>query len=201
MLETMRVLRAVYPNPKRTILIALWSGEEQGLNGSRAFSEDHPEIVDSLQVLWNQDNGTGRVIDMSSQGLIDVAGSLARWLAQVPTEVTSYLDLEVPGTPGGGGSDYASFMCHGVPGINLSALNWDYSEHTWHSNRDTYDKLIFDDLRNNVVLVASLAYLASEDDELTSRRRREVITGRGGAPGRWPTCSPADRMSPNAQPR
>jgi Zn-dependent M28 family amino/carboxypeptidase len=194
----MRVLRNVYPNPKRTILIALWSGEEQGLNGSRAFTEDHPEIVDSLQVLFNQDNGTGRIINMSSQGLIDAAGSLARWLAQVPSEVGNFVELEVPGNPGGGGSDYASFMCHGAPGINLSALNWDYSGHTWHSNRDTYDKLVFDDLRNNVVLVASLAYLASEDDEFTSRRRREVIAGRGGGPGRWPTCTPAERTSPNA---
>jgi carboxypeptidase Q len=200
MLETMRVLRSVYPNPKRTILIGLWSGEEQGLNGSRAFSEDHPEIVDSLQVLWNQDNGTGRIINMSSQGYVDLAGSLARWLALVPTEVSNYVELEVPGNPGGGGSDYASFMCHGAPGINLSALNWDYSGHTWHSNRDTYDKLVFDDLRNNVVLTASLVYLASEDEEFASRRRREVITGRGGAPGRWPTCTPAQRTSPNAAP-
>jgi len=198
MLEVMRVLRSVYPNPKRTILIALWSGEEQGLNGSRAFSEDHPEVVDSLQVLWNQDNGTGRIINVSSQGYVDFAGSLARWVAQVPSEVSRYLDLDVPGNPGGGGSDYASFMCHGAPGINLSALDWDYSEHTWHSNRDTYDKLVFDDLRNNVVLTASLAYLAAEDEEFTSRRRRDVITGRGGGPGRWPTCSPADRASPNA---
>ena len=199
MLETMRVLRAAYPNPKRTILIGLWSGEEQGLNGSRAFTEDHPEVIEGLQVLWNQDNGTGRVINMSSQGYIEAGGSLARWLSQVPNEVGRYVDLEVPGNPGGGGSDYASFMCHGAPGINLSALNWDYSGHTWHSNRDTYDKLIFDDLRNNVVLVASLTYLASEDDEFTSRARRTIISGgRGGGPGRWPTCSPAQRASPNA---
>jgi hypothetical protein len=198
MLEVMRVLRSVYPEPKRTILIGLWSGEEQGLNGSRAFSEDHPEVVDSLQVLWNQDNGTGRIINISSQGLVELAGSLARWLALVPSEVSNYVELDVPGNPGGGGSDYASFMCHGAPGINLSALNWDYSGHTWHSNRDTYDKLVFDDLRNNVVLTASLAYLAAEDEELTSRRRREVITGRGGGPGRWPTCTPAERASPNA---
>ncbi len=199
MLETMRVLRAAYPNPKRTILIGLWSGEEQGLNGSRAFSEDHPEVVDSLQVLWNQDNGTGRIVNMSSQGYVEAAGSLARWLALVPSEVGGFVDLEVPGSPGGGGSDYASFMCHGAPGINLSALGWDYSDHTWHSNRDTYDKLVFDDLRNNVVLTASLAYLAADDPEFVSRARRTIISGgRGGGVGRWPTCSPAERASPNA---
>ncbi|MEQ1858131.1 MAG: M28 family peptidase, partial [Longimicrobiales bacterium] len=151
MLEVMRVLRAVYPNPRRTILIGLWSGEEQGLNGSRAFTEDHPEVIAGLQALWNQDNGTGRVISLSAQGLVDAGGSLARWLAQVPAEVGQYVELDVPGNPGGGGSDYASFMCHGAPGFNLSALSWDYTTHTWHSNRDTYDKLVFDDIRNNVV--------------------------------------------------
>ena len=198
MLEVMRVLREVYPNPKRTILIGLWSGEEQGLNGSRAFTEDHPEVIAGLQALWNQDNGTGRVTRISAQGFVEAGGSIARWLAQVPSEVSQYVELELPGGPGGGGSDYASFVCHGAPAFALGALSWDYTTHTWHTNRDTYDKLVFDDLRNNVVLTASLAYLASEDPELTSRRQRTVITGRGGGPGRWPTCSPADRSSPNA---
>jgi hypothetical protein len=198
MLETMRVLSTVYPRPKRTILIALWSGEEQGLNGSRAFTEDHPEVVAGLQALWNQDNGTGRVVSLSAQGLIDAGGSLAKWLGQVPEEVSQHVELDVPGSPGGGGSDYASFMCWGAPGFNLSALSWDYSTHTWHSNRDTYDKLVFDDVRNNAVLTASLAYLASEDPDFVSRRQRTVITGRGGGSGSWPTCRPAARSSPNA---
>ena len=195
MLEVMRILREVYPRPKRTLLIGLWSGEEQGLIGSRAFVEDHPEVIEGLQVLWNQDNGTGRIVTISSQGLIDAGGSLAKWLSQVPTEVSQHVDLDLPGSPGGGGSDYASFMCRGAPGINLSALSWDYGTHTWHSNRDTYDKLVFDDLRNNVVLTASLAYLAAEDEDFVSRRRRTVIEGRNGLPGAWPTCREAQRSS------
>ncbi|HET9949910.1 MAG TPA: M28 family peptidase [Longimicrobiales bacterium] len=198
MLEVMRVLSIAYPEPKRTILIGLWNGEEQGLNGSRAFTEDHPEVIEGLQVLWNQDNGTGRIVNVSSQGFVDLAGSLARWLALVPDEVTGDLELDVPGNPGGSGSDYASFMCWGAPGINLSALSWDYGPLTWHSNRDTYDKLVFDDLRNNVVLTASLAYLAANDDERVSREQRTIITGRGGRPGSWPTCRPAQRSSPDA---
>jgi len=198
MLETMRVLTEVYPRPRRTILIALWSGEEQGLNGSRAFVEDHPEIVAGIQALWNQDNGTGRVTRISAMGLVDAGGELAEWLSQVPEEVKEYIDVELPGDPGGGGSDYASFVCHGAPAFPLSALSWDYSTHTWHTNRDTYDKLVFDDLRNNVALTASLAYLAAGDDDFVSRRRRDVLTGRGGGPGTWPECRPAQRSSPNA---
>ncbi|HSH76394.1 MAG TPA: M28 family peptidase, partial [Longimicrobiales bacterium] len=108
MLETMRVLSTVYPRPKRTLLIGLWSGEEQGLNGSRAFVEDHPEIIDGLQALWNQDIGTGRVTNISAMGFVDAGGSLAKWLSQVPQEVAGHVDLQLPGDPGGSGSDYAS---------------------------------------------------------------------------------------------
>ena len=199
MLETMRILSAVYPNPKRTILIGLWNGEEQGLNGSRAFSEDHPEVVEGLQVLFNQDNGTGRVVNISAQGFTGVGASLAQWLTRVPVEVSGHVSLRLPGNPGGGGSDYASFVCHGAPGINLSALSWDYGSHTWHTHRDTFDKLVFDDLKNNAVLAASLVYLASEDDQRVSRERRELIMGLGGTGGRWPVCTPAVRSSRASQ--
>ena len=198
MMEAMRILKEVYPNPKRTIVVGLWSGEEQGLNGSRAFTEDHPEIVEGLQALFNQDNGTGRVVNTGAQGFTKAGGSLASWLSQAPAEVTADIDLDLPGSPGGGGSDYASFVCHGAPAFNLGALSWDYSSHTWHTHRDTYDKLVIDDLKNNAVLAASLVYLASEDTERVSRERRTVITGRGGGPAQWPTCSPATRRSSNA---
>lgn len=201
MLETMRILQAVYPNPRRTIVIGLWSGEEQGLNGSRAYAEDHPEVVDGLQALFNQDNGTGRIVTLAAHGLTEAGGSLAKWLSQVPAEVSTYVDLDVPGDPGRSGSDYASFICHGAPAFALGALSWDYSSHTWHTHRDTYDKLVFDDLRNNAVLTATLVYMASEDPDRVSRERRTVIPGRGGRPGQWPTCSPATRSSPNDPPR
>ena len=195
MMETMLIIKEVYPNPKRTILVGLWSGEEQGLNGSRAFTEDHPEVVEGLQALFNQDNGTGRVVRIGAQGFTKAGGALAGWLSQVPAEVTGGIDLELPGNPGGGGSDYASFVCHGAPAFNLGALSWDYSTHTWHTHRDTYDKLVIDDLKNNAVLAASLVYLASEDTERVSRERRTIITDRAGRPAEWPTCSLAVRRS------
>jgi carboxypeptidase Q len=195
MLETMRILREAYPQPRRTILIGLWNGEEQGLNGSRAFTEDHPEVVDGLQALWNQDNGTGRIVRLSAQGLVGAAPSIARWMAQVPAEVAQHVELELPGNPGGGGSDYASFVCYGAPGFSLGALSWDYGSHTWHTHRDTYDKLVWDDLKNNAVLTASLVYLSAEDPEFVDRTRRTVITGRNGQPAPWPECQPAVRSS------
>ena len=200
MLETMRILASVYPNPKRTILIGLWNGEEQGLNGSRAFTEDHPEVVEGLQVLFNQDNGTGRVVNISAQGFTGAGASLANWLSRVPGEVSRYVNLRLPGSPSGGGSDHASFVCRGAPGISLGALSWDYGSHTWHTHRDTFDKLVFDDLKNNAVLAASLVYLASEDDERVSRERRGAAAGGPGAAGRgWPACQPATRSSRESQ--
>ena len=194
MMETMRILRAAYPNPKRTILIGLWNGEEQGLNGSRAFTEDHPEVVDGLQALWNQDNGTGRIVRLSAQGIVGATPSIASWMQKVPAEVSQYVELQLPGMPGGGGSDYASFVCYGAPAFSLGALSWDYGSHTWHTHRDTFDKLVFDDLMNNAVLTASLTYLAADDPTFTDRTRREVMT-RGGRPVEWPACQPAVRRS------
>ena len=198
MMEAARILAAAYPSPRRTILVGLWSGEEQGLNGSRAFAEDHPEVVEGLQALFNQDNGTGRVVNLSASGLTNAGGSLARWLARVPESVTEHIRLSFPGRPASGGSDHASFVCAPAPGFSLGALSWDYGSHTWHTHRDTYDKLVFDDLRNNAVLVASLAYLAAEDPERVSREQRRLTDGQG-RPESWPTCQPAVRRSTDSE--
>ncbi|MDT8342049.1 MAG: M20/M25/M40 family metallo-hydrolase, partial [Longimicrobiales bacterium] len=195
MMEAMRILTEVYPNPRRTILIGLWNGEEQGLNGSRAFVEDNPDVAAGLQALFNQDNGTGRVVNMSASGFTEAGSSLARWLSRVPREVTRHINLQLPGNPSSGGTDHASFVCVPAPGFSLGALSWDYGSHTWHTHRDTFDKLSFDDLRNNAVLVASLAYLASEDPERVSRETRDVLAGPGGQSGSWPVCQPAVRRS------
>jgi hypothetical protein len=132
---------------------------------------------------------------MNASGFTAAGASLAGWLAQVPSEVTRFINLQLPGTPSAGGTDHASFVCVPAPGFPLGALSWDYSSHTWHTHRDTFDKLIFDDLKNNAVLIASLVHLASEDSEKVSRERRTVIPGGGGQPGVWPTCTPAVRKS------
>jgi carboxypeptidase Q len=193
MMEALRVLTEAYPNPRRTLLLTLWSGEEQGLLGSGAWAEDHPEILEGVQAVFNQDSGTGRVARISSQGFVDGGAALGRWLASVPSEVRENVETEVPGAPSGG-SDYGSFVCRGAPSFPLGSLDWDYSAYTWHSDEDTFDKLVFDDLRDNVVLTASLAYLASEDDRV-GRGRRELDPGPDGTPGEWPACRPVLRQS------
>jgi len=171
MMEAMRILKKVVPNPKRTILVGHWGSEEQGLNGSRAFVEDHPEIVKNLQALFNQDNGTGRIVNLSGSGYAKAKDYLGRWLAAIPGSYKDSIKTSFPGTPGGGGSDHASFVAVGAPAFSLGALNWSYFNYTWHTNRDTYDKIVFDDLRNNAIVAAILVYMACEDPERSSNEK------------------------------
>jgi len=188
MMEAMRILKKYYPNPKRTILVGHWGSEEQGLNGSRAFVEDHPEIVAHTQALFNQDNGTGRVVNLSGGGFLNSYDYLSRWLYAVPKNIMDEIETSFPGTPARGGSDYASFQAAGAPAFSLSSLSWSYWNYTWHTNRDTYDKIVFDDLRDNVILTAILVYMASEDPETTSRVQSVLpINNRTGEQSEWPT--------------
>jgi carboxypeptidase Q len=197
MLEAMRILKATYPNPRRTILVGHWGGEEQGLIGSRAFAEDRPDVVENLQALFNQDNGTWRVDYIQAQGLLGASAHLAHWVAQLPTEISGHIQLDLPGPQETGGSDHVAFLCYGAPGWRLQSHYPEYRQYTWHTNRDTYDKIVMDDLRNNAVLAAMLAYLASEDPQRVPRDRSVLPPNpRTGEPRQWLGCSPARRTAP-----
>jgi hypothetical protein len=190
MMEAMRILKLAYPNPRRTIMVGHWGGEEQGLIGSRAWTEDHPEVLAGLQALFNQDNGTGRIRTVSgSGGLVGIDQHLEAWRAQLPQEFTDSVQFrapaQVPNSPGG--TDGAVFSCKATPSFGLGALQWNYNQETWHTNRDTFDKVVFDDLKRNATLTAMLVYLASEDPELISRTKLE---------GTWPNCGLAPRAYP-----
>jgi len=194
MMEAMRILKKVYPNPKRTILVGHWGSEEQGLNGSRAFIEDHPEIVKNIQAVFNQDNGTGRVVSLNGAGFLNSYDYLSRWLNAVPSEISSQIETSFPGSPSGGGSDNASFVAAGAPAFNLSSLSWDYWNYTWHTNRDTYDKIVWDDVRSNAILTAILAYKASEDPDETSDQKIVMpISQRTGKQSEWPEMRSPER--------
>ena len=165
MMEVMRILRSVYPNPKRTILAGHWNGEEQGLNGSRAFADDHPEIVSGLQVLLNHDDGTGRIDRITMEGIVGAGAYFRSWIGNIPEDLTREITLVDPGAPGRGETDNWSFVCAGAPAFGLNSASWDYGVYTWHTNRDTYDKLVTDALSANATLIAMLAYLASEEPD------------------------------------
>jgi len=196
MMEAMRILRQVYPNPKRTILAGHWNGEEQGLNGSRGFVADNPRIVEGLQALFNQDNGTGRIAQVSMQGLTGVEPYFRRWFSRMPGLLVDSVRIDAPGLPSGGGSDNASFICAGAPGFGLGSLSWDYGTYTWHTNRDTYDKIAFDEVRRNATMVAMLVYLASEEpDKLPRARLAQLPPDQQGQPRTWPACQQPARTA------
>jgi carboxypeptidase Q len=195
MMEAMRILKAAYPNPKRTILVGHWMGEEQGLNGSRAFVEDHPEIVANVITGFNQDNGTGRVQNITPGPFAGMDDIVAQYLTQLPSQVTRHINIGRPGTaPGTGGSDHSSWQCAKAPVMSLGALSWDYSNTTWHTNRDSYDKVVADDLKNNATLVAMLAYMASEDPQMSPKYFPRGWNAQGQLTA-WPTCAKATRTS------
>jgi hypothetical protein len=228
MLEAMRILKKVLPHPTRTIVAGHWTGEEEGEVGSKAFSEDHPEISKSLQALFNQDNGTGRIVRVGAGGLPSGAQHLTQWLSKLPNVFQVQVGFDgkpvAPGNAAGGGSDDYSFSCYGAPTFGLGALGWDYNTITWHTDRDTYDKVVFDDLKSNATMTAMLAYLASEDAShvtpINPDSARTVVramldsiakagggtpaadAGRGGrgrggfgGPRPWPTCEKAPRTT------
>ena len=85
-------------------------------------------------------------------------------------------------------------MAAGAPGFSLSSLSWSYGNYTWHTNRDTYDKIVWDDVRDNAILTAILAYMASEDPEATSREKSVLpLNSRTGEPREWPEPRKATR--------
>ncbi len=195
MLEAMRLLKAAYPNPRRTIVVGHWGGEEQGLIGSTAFAADNAEVVDGLQAAFNQDNGTWRIDFIRMQGFTGAGAHFGRWFSSIPSEITGHIELDIPGVPETGGSDHMSFICKPAAGFRLQSNYPDYRQYTWHTNRDTFDKIVFADLRNNATLAAMLAYMASEDPERVLTDTRVLPPGRSGQPGQWPQCRPPQRSA------
>ncbi|MEP6494480.1 MAG: M20/M25/M40 family metallo-hydrolase [bacterium] len=194
MLEAMRILKTVYPKPKRTILVGHWSGEEEGDIGSGAFAADHPEILSGLQALFNQDNGTGEIDSVQTNGFVDAAPTLAKWMSRMPADMTRSIALMLPGVAHDESTDSDAFDCRNAPAFFLSSSDWSYTDYTWHTNRDTYDKINFDNVKRNATLVALFAYEAAEDPALVPRTRRVPPTDpRSGQPLAVPKCDDAPR--------
>lgn len=199
MMEAMRILKKVYPNPRRTIMVGHWGSEEQGLNGSRSFTEDHPELLDKISMVFNQDNGTGRINTIATQGYLHAYAFFEKWKHYLPARLQQQSwQLTYPGVPGVGGSDNIAFITRKVPAFYLaSSRDWDYRTYTWHTQRDTYDKIVFEDLQDNAILVACLVYMACEEAEPLSRETITLpIDAKTGKPMEWPGPGKAKRTGP-----
>ncbi|WP_184546667.1 M28 family metallopeptidase [Mucilaginibacter sp. FT3.2] len=174
MLEAMRILKTIGFKPKRTIRIALWSSEEQGLFGSRGYVLNHfgdPKTMElkpeqaKLSAYYNLDNGTGKIRGIYLQG-DSAAGPIFKSYLE-PFKDLGATTVTISNT---GGTDHQSFDAVGIPGFQFIQDAIDYGSRTHHSNQDTYDRLIEDDLKQAATIVASFVYNTSQREQMIPRK-------------------------------
>lgn len=173
-LEAMRILKAIGVRPRRTIRVGLWSYEEGGVVGSRAYVARHfgsaakpgPDHA-KLAAYFNIDNGAGRARGLYLHGNERVRPIFQAWLSP-------FADLEATTTTINNefGVDAIAFDQAGLPGFELMQDPLNYESRTHHSNMDVFDHLPADDMRRNAVILASLVYLAAMRDEPLPRKGR-----------------------------
>ena len=174
MMEALRILKELGVQPRRTIRIALWSGEEQGLLGSRMWVENHPELHDRVSAYLNFDNGTGRIRGIYNQMNEAVTPIFEQLLW--PFRDLGVVAVKHANT---GGTDHLAFDRAGIPGFQFIQDPIEYSINTHHSNIDTYERLVLEDLKQAAVVVASLAYhLAMRDEMLPRKPEAAALQGR-----------------------
>ena len=169
-LDAARTIARSGLQPKRTIRFVLFSGEEQGLLGSRAYAAAHAATADSIQAVLVLDNGTGAITGQALQGRKDLEGLWRQLLVPVASlDADSIRDANKMGT------DHLSFLPYGVPGFNFDQLRRGYN-HTHHSESDTYDKAIAGDLKQATGVMAVTAFeLANLKDLLPRGPKSPVV--------------------------
>jgi Zn-dependent M28 family amino/carboxypeptidase len=173
MMEVMRILKAVGAQPKRTVRIGLWSGEEEGLLGSRGYvkktfmdESGKPNAAhEKFSSYFNIDNGTGKIRGIYLQGNEACKDIFAQWFA--PLKDITEGTITISNT---GGTDHQSFDGVGLPGFQFIQDPIEYDTRTHHSNMDVYDHLIEADLQQMATVVASFVFDASQRDQKLPRK-------------------------------
>jgi hypothetical protein len=185
MMEAIRLLKALNIQPRRTIRIALWSGEEQGLFGSRNYVKNHigdpatmqlTPLQEKISAYYNLDNGTGKIRGVYLQGNEAVRPLFTSWLKPFNDMGASTITINNTG-----GTDHLSFDAVGVPGFQFIQDPIEYDTRTHHTNMDTYDHLIPDDLKQASMIVAAFVYNTAMRDEKLPRK--ELPKPRGESRG------------------
>ncbi len=174
MMEAARILKALNLKPRRTIRVALWSGEEQGLLGSQAYVKQHFGSFEDKKAgyekfggYFNIDSGTGRVRGASVFGPPEAASILREILE--PFKDDGVMGAVPSRSRRLGGSDNTSFNQAGLPGIGMGQDPIEYNSHTWHTNLDTYERILEDDVKKNAMIVAWSVYQLATRDTLLPR--------------------------------
>ena len=192
-MEVMRVLNALHVKPRRTIRIALWTGEEQGLLGSRGYVDQHfghiprstePDQLklsewmrkaagpvqvkpeqEKLSGYFNVDNGSGKIRGIYLQGNAGVEPIFAQWMAPLKDVGVTTITLQNTG-----GTDHLSFDAVGIPGFQFIQDPLDYDSRTHHSNMDTYERLQAEDLAQAAFVETFFVYNAAMRDQMLPRK-------------------------------
>ncbi len=181
MMEAMRIIKTLDLKPKRTIRIALWSGEEQGLLGSRNYVKKH--FADPATMLlekdhgkvagyYNLDNGTGKIRGIYLQGNEGVKNIFTQWLE--PFHDLGAKTVTISNT---GGTDHLAFDAVGIPGFQFIQDEMEYDTRTHHTNMDTYDHLSAEDLKQAATIVAAFVYNTANREEKLPRKTLPVARG------------------------
>ena len=193
MMEAARILKTLGVAPRRTIRVALWSGEEQGLLGSIAYVKQHfgsfedPKPgYEKFGGYFNIDSGTGRVRGAGVFGPPEAAKILKEILA--PFEKDGVVGAVSSRSRNLGGSDNTSFNNAGLPGIGMGQDPIEYGTHTWHTNLDTYERILEDDVKKDAMVVAWSVYQLAMRDGLLPRFAKSEMPAK---PPEQPTQPPA----------
>jgi hypothetical protein len=187
MMEAARILAAIGVKPRRTIRVALWSGEEQGLLGSQAYVREHfgtfedpkPDFA-RFAGYFNIDSGTGRARGMTVFGPPSAAAVLREAIA--PFKDLGVLGATTTRSRQRGGSDHTSFNEAGLPGIGVQQDPIQYGSYTWHTNLDTYERIVEEDVVKSAVVIAAAVYHLAMRDQSLPRFPSEQMPSRRGQP-------------------
>jgi len=199
MMEAARILKAIGVKPRRTIRVACWGGEEQGLIGSQAYVKRHfgsaenptPEF-NKFNGYFNIDSGTGRARSLNIFGPPEAAAVLSDALA--PFAYGSFAGVSATRSRSLGGTDSTSFNNAGLPGIGTTQDPIEYFGVTWHTNLDTYERIIESDAKSSAIIFAAAVYTLAMRDEMLPRFKPSEMPA-------LPTTSPATPSpSPTVRP-
>jgi Zn-dependent M28 family amino/carboxypeptidase len=203
MLEAVRILASLHMKPRRTIRVALWSGEEEGLLGSLAYVKQHfgsfedpkPEYA-KLDAYFNIDSGTGKPRGASVFGPA-YAVTMVRD-ALLPFQNWGFTGVSASASRATGGTDSTSFNNAGLPGIGLAQDPFDYGSFTHHTNLDTYERIYEEDVREGAVEIASAVYAVAMADQMVPRYKAEDMPKPVPEPGPGSLAVPAQRAATGA---
>jgi Zn-dependent M28 family amino/carboxypeptidase len=174
MMEAVRILKSIGVKPRRTIRVALWAGEEQGLLGSKAYVAQHfgtyenpkPEFA-TFNGYFNVDSGTGRIRGANVFGP-RAAGEVLRD-AFAAFEDLGIVGVSVTKSRRSGGTDSTSFNEAGLPGVGLGQDPIQYGSYTWHTSLDTYERVMPEEVIRSATAIAAVVYHVAMREDMLPR--------------------------------